>query len=236
MTTEQRVPTVGIADDVRHLNLPKEQLQQMFGEQLRHLHEAEDDGPPATLQVGQVLRGDFYGYQITQMVKTLSDSGFVLLWETRTGMPSPIAKNLFTQAITRRWPDGAAVYSIKPPTDAEGNFLINRTGTYPCLLNSAHADFETHKGYGAVPQQGPCPKVLDTLMDCDSHMEHVHPAEMRIIRREQDILEREEEREFRRMFREVTQENQGQTTELLRQFLEFMKGGGIADHPVARPT
>ena len=125
MTTQTTADrTVQLSEEIGNLGLSSEQYQQLFADQLQQMAREAEQTAPQRLHVGQVLKGDYYGFPIESVVTELSDAGFVLLHEARTGMPSPIAKNLFSATIGQKFEDGTPMYVLAPPKDAEGNLLI----------------------------------------------------------------------------------------------------------------
>ena len=161
------------------------------------------------LSLGDVisLGVDTEGGDIKQAVTVLEESKLRLIFETKTGGPSYVNKNVFPPAMRRVWPDGVPMYTLTPPVNADGVLLSRIPARFPCMLNEVHPSFEIHKGWGAIPMRGTCRKRLATEMDMQLHMEKIHPFELAVIMRsattQKQAQTEKEQREYNQSIKDL---------------------------------
>ena len=139
--------------------------------QNRVIHQGDDEAP------------------VPIVASSLASAGYVPVWDTQTGEPSVVNRNLLGFQLRKLRGDGTRAFTrIKPNRDPV-------RGTLKCML---HPDSPDRSRYAAIGFKS-CPKAnLMTPFDVENHMKARHRKEWSTLESERLRTEREEERAFQR--------------------------------------
>ena len=164
------------------------------------------------LKAGQMINTPTAEDPMAMMIDEATSAGKVIVWDIRTGIPSPVNRNLLQQQLAKKDPEtGLRVFTTRrsevPNIDH---------GTLLCMLHENHPDREYHKTLGL----GTCNKSnLRTQLDVRNHTQRRHSQEWAAIT---------EDKEAKRVADEA--ERNSLTLRALQQQL------GDAPSPVAAPV
>ncbi len=121
-------------------------------------------------------------------IMELKSAGYVMIYDTLTGEPSRINRNMLMAKMKQRRPDGTFIFSLQQT-------VIPVRGTYKCMLHPDGAD----RGYYDSLGLPVCKKSnLTSLFQVERHMQKRHRQEWDTIKAERDRKEKQEDRDFQR--------------------------------------
>jgi len=121
-------------------------------------------------------------------IMELKSAGYVMIYDTLTGEPSRINRNMLMAKMKQRRLDGTFFFSLQQT-------VTPVRGTYKCLLHPEGADREYYDSLG-LPV---CKKDnLTSIFQVERHMQKRHRQEWDTIKAERDRKEKQEDREFQR--------------------------------------
>jgi len=126
-----------------------------------------------------------------QMTSDPGSRDKITLYSTRDGMPSRVLVNMLAKKLQQKLPDGSPAWSEKP-------LVKYQMGNLKCILHPEHPRRSELDGIGLAGKT--CTKSnIPSVFDIRQHMLHAHSQEWRVIEESRAEVEREEEREFRKM-------------------------------------
>uniref|UniRef100_A0A6M3K0D1 Uncharacterized protein n=1 Tax=viral metagenome TaxID=1070528 RepID=A0A6M3K0D1_9ZZZZ len=152
-------------------------------EVMRDALQAEE---PGELKVNQpVPDGD---KDIPSGVIQLKSAGYVWIYDTQTGDPSKVNKNMLQSKLSQKRLDGSYVFSLKQT-------VIPVRGTFKCLL---HPDNSNRAHYDVMGLATCWKSNLTSPYQVERHMMKRHKVEYATINTEQGNKERMEDRDLQR--------------------------------------
>jgi len=153
-------------------------------EMMRDAVKAEE---PGSLKQGDVIPAP-KDSQIALGVNTLKSAGYVILYDTQSGEPSKINRNMLAAKLKQTRPDGKPVFSTK-------QLVKPIRGIYKCLLHSDDPNRPEYNKMG-LPV---CRKAnLTNPYEVRRHMQKRHKTAWEAIEEIRINKEKLEDREFQR--------------------------------------
>jgi len=156
--------------------------------------EAEAAVEPGEMKAGQVLHEGDEELDAPMVALKPKSAGYVYIYDTRTGDRSVCNRNMLKQHLEKKRTDGSLVFTVVDP------HITQKRGRFKCLLHPEGPNREHYDELG-LPV---CRKSnLTSPFQVARHMRKRHPVEWETIEEERKTAERIEEREDRRVQREM---------------------------------
>ena len=150
------------------------------------LRMAANAGEPGTLMKGTTIP-DNKG-QLALGVTELKSAGYVWIYDTLTGEPSKINRNMLPSKLKQTRPDGSYLFSVRQTVQPA-------RGTFKCMLHPDTLDRVYYDTMGLAV----CRKNnLTSPFQVERHMQKRHKVEWETIKNEKDRKEKQEDRELQR--------------------------------------
>lgn len=120
---------------------------------------------------------------------SLESAGWARVYDTRTGEPSIVNRNMLSGALKKTRPDGSAVFTIHKPS------VEPKRGTYKCML---HVDDPNRAHYDDLGFATCKKATLRSPYEVRRHMQKRHKVEWAAIQEEREEQKRQEDRDFQR--------------------------------------
>ncbi len=118
----------------------------------------------------------------------LKSAGYVWIYDTLTGEPSKVNRNMLPSKLKQKRADGSFVFSLR-------QLIQPARGTFKCLLHPERAEREYYDSLGlAVCQKS----NLTSPFQVERHMIKRHKVEWETLKSERDRKEKQEDRELQR--------------------------------------
>jgi hypothetical protein len=121
-------------------------------------------------------------------VTELKSAGYVFIYDTLTGEPSRINRNMLRSKLQQTRTGGGYVFSLKQT-------VTPVRGTYKCLL---HPDAHVREYYDQIGLATCKKSNLTSLFQVERHMQKRHHQEWETIKNERDRKEKQEDRDFQK--------------------------------------
>lgn len=158
---------------------------------LEMMRRAEGAPEPGTLKTGDAIDSDT---PIVGSVQHVSSAGYVTLYNTRTGVPSPFNRNMLPDALRKRHNDPDYPEWLGKPAYEVRQTVQPFKGDCLCLLHKDHAERTTFTamGLGGLPV---CRAAhLASPYEVEQHMKKKHRREWDAIQNMRAKLEKEEDK------------------------------------------
>jgi len=150
------------------------------------LREATVAPEPGVMKQGKIISDG--SKDLPLGVTTLTSAGYVFIYDTVTGEPSKINRNMLATKLKMRRPDGTFIFSLKQTVKPA-------RGTYKCLL---HADQPQRDFYSSIGLAVCRKDNLTSMFQVERHMQKRHQQEWATIKAERERTEKQEDREFQK--------------------------------------
>lgn len=145
--------------------------------------------PGKPLHVKDIIHNGDEDYPAPVVAQTFASAGYVLLYDTKTRVPSVTNKNMLAAQLKKKHLDGTPLYTTVRPKSPP------MQGAYKCLLHESDPDRELYASWNFPV----CPKAdLVSAYERDLHVQHRHKKEWATIERERKETKEREDREFQR--------------------------------------
>jgi len=151
------------------------------------LVDAQEVLEPGSTKTGQMVDTGDVKAPVPMATAELTSAGWCYIYDTRTGDRSRCNRNMLTQHLKLKRPDGTAIFTTVDP------HIPVKVGAYKCLL---HADNPNRKHYDGMGLPT-CRKAnLTSPFQVRRHMMKRHPQEWATIEQERTDAEKQHDREF----------------------------------------
>lgn len=152
-------------------------------EMLRQATRAEE---PGDMKINQIVPDG--SKELPIAVNSLESAGYVYIYDTKSGEPSVINRNMLASKLKQKRVDGSFVFSMKQT-------VTPVRGTYKCLLHPESPNRANYDSLG-FPVCRKC--NLTSPFQVERHMQKRHKQEWETIKAEKEKQERQEDRAFQR--------------------------------------
>ena len=121
-------------------------------------------------------------------VVELKSAGYVYIYDTLSGEPSMVNRNMIPSKLQLKRPDGSFVFSLRQTVKPH-------RGTLKCML---HADDPNREHYNSIGLAVCGKSNLTSPFQVERHMQKRHRQEWEAIKSEKEHREREEDRDLQR--------------------------------------
>ena len=143
---------------------------------------------PGEAVAGQVVHKGDEEAPAPIVVHSVESAGHVTLYNTKTGIPSRINRNMLPSKLALKNADGTSVWSTRQT-------VVPPKGTYLCLLHKDHPNRAHYDALGlAVCSKGDIPSPYEVTR----HMRGRHRQEWETLEHERLEKEKQEDRQFQR--------------------------------------
>lgn len=150
------------------------------------LRDAKKADEPGTLVKGAITPESTT--QLSLGVMELKSAGYVWIFDTKTGEPSKVNRNMLPSKLKQTRPDGSFVFSLKQTVKPV-------RGAFKCML---HPDDSNRAYYDSLGLAVCLKSNLTSPFQVERHMQKRHRVEWETIKSERDRKEKQEDRELQR--------------------------------------